>query len=352
MQNDYYKILGLDKNASESEIKKAYRKLAMKWHPDKNPDNPEAEQKFKEAAEAYDVLSNPEKKSNYDRFGTTDGRGHNMNDFFTDFGDIFSNFNNQYYNTNTRRKKVGSDLRIKINLTFEEVYNGVTKKIKYTRDIICDSCTGSGGYEIETCNNCNGSGVVSEKKNSMFGVTITQSVCRKCNGEGQTKKIDHSKTCKNCNGRGLKKEDRTTEVSIPHSVEKGMSIRYGGSGNFSTDGLAGDLLININIDETNYTRDRLDIKISKEINYVDAVLGANIDIQAPYGSERVNIREGTKHGDVITIKGKGFRENKNVVNYGKSMGDLYIDIQIKIPTKFDLEEKMALESLRKFKNYQ
>lgn len=345
MTKNYYDILGVDKSASEDEIKKAYRKMAMKYHPDRNPDNSEAEAKFKEAAEAYDVLSNPEKKSNYDRFGTADGgfgshnggfggfgHGFSMDDIFSQFGDIFGNRGQQ------RRQNRGSDLRIKVSLTINEIITGCTKKLRYRRQEHCNSCSGTGGTDVRDCLPCNGTGQRTVVQNTPFGQIRQSTGCPDCQGSG--KQIKNK--CNDCNGLGTTLKDQTVDVEIPAGVGNGMQLTMHGFGNQIRDGIAGDLLILIDeIREHWFRREGGNIIVDKEISVIDAIIGSTVSVKTPHGDVSLAIEPGTEHGRIFRIAGKGVPD----INYG--MGSLVVNVKIKIPKSINLEEKAILEKLKK-----
>lgn len=345
MDKDYYKILGIEKDATPDEIKKAYRKMAMKYHPDRNNGSSESESKFKEAAEAYDTLSNPEKRSNYDRFGTSNpsfggfGGGFNMDDIFSNFGDIFGNaFNNRYQ---TQIKK-GSDLRIKVILSIDDILNGTKRKIKYKRQVKCESCNGEGGSDIEQCKSCNGKGHIQHSQQTPFG-HITQSViCNNCNGSGKTVK----NKCKICKGEGSVLKEEVVDIEIPAGVSNGMQLSMNGYGNYIKNGINGNLYIIIEekIDNS-YKRDGNNIIMESTISVIDAILGTNINVKSPTGNISINIEPGTEHGKIIRIPKKGIPD----IQLG--LGDLYIRILIKIPKKIGNDEKKILEKLKDSNNF-
>ena len=350
MENkDYYKILGVDKNASEDEIKKAYRKKAMEYHPDRNPDNPEAETKFKEAAEAYDTLSSPEKKSNYDRFGTTGnpfgggsgnpfggGFGFSMDDIFSQFGDIFG----QRYNKSQQNR--GSNLRIKVSLDINEILKGTTKKLKYKRQDKCPACDGKGGTDPRSCIPCSGTGQRTVVQNSPFGQVRHVSTCPDCSGTGQV----ITNKCKSCHGEGTKLVDQVVDVEIPAGVSNGMQLSMQGFGNHTRNGNPGDLQIIVEeIRDNSYHRENNNIIVEKNISVIDAILGANLKVKTPHGELPITIEPGTQDGKVVRITGKGIPD----INYG--LGDLYVKIIVRIPRRITLEEKSILEKLKRSSNF-
>lgn len=350
MSKDYYKILGVEKGASEDEIKKAYRKMAMQYHPDKNPDNPEAEAKFKEAAEAYDTLSSPDKKANYDRYGSNGPSGSynggfggfNMDDIFSNFGDIFGNAFNQRHGAQRPQSK-GSNLRIKVSLTIDEILKGANKKIKYKRQEKCNTCDGKGGNDVRTCLPCNGSGHRTVVQNTPFGQIRQTATCPDCGGSGQQV---HDK-CKDCRGDGTILTEQTLDVNIPAGVSNGMQMNMPGYGNYIRNGMPGDLHIVVEeIRDNSFVREGNNIIVEKTISVLDAIMGANLKVNTPHGEIPITIEPGTEHGKVLRISGRGIPD----IQLG--MGDLYIKVSIKIPKKIELDEQHILEKLKNSKNFQ
>jgi molecular chaperone DnaJ len=334
---DYYKILGVDKNSSQDEIKKAYRKIAMKYHPDRNPNNKQAESMFKEAAEAYEILSNPEKKSNYDRFGQTgdfsNGFAYDVNDIFSQFGNIFGSFNNRYSN-----KRRGSDLRVKVSLSISEIINGVNKKIKYKRQNTCKPCNGMGGADIINCQSCQGTGRKVHVQNTPFGQIRHEVDCRDCMSSGKSIK----NKCGACYGDGTSVMEEIVDIDIPPGVINGMQLNMSGYGNHVRDGIPGDLVIIVEeIEEFYFKRQDNNIIVEKEISVIDAIIGCNAKVKTPHGDIPITIEPGTEHGRKITIFSKGIPHHK----FG--VGDLHIIVKVKIPKSVNLEEKMILEKLKK-----
>jgi molecular chaperone DnaJ len=354
MSKDYYKILGVERNASDEDIKKAYRKMAMQYHPDKNPNNPEAESKFKDAAEAYDVLSTPDKKSNYDRFGSANGGnpfggggnpfgggGFNMDDIFSQFGDIFGNSFNQRYNQ--RPQSRGSNLRIKVSLTIDDILTGTVKKLRYKRQDKCGTCNGVGGSDERTCIPCGGSGQRTVLQNTPFGQMRQVSTCPDCAGTGKVVNI----RCNDCRGQGVKLKEQTVDVDIPAGVSNGMTLTMQGMGNYIKGGIPGDLQIVIEeVNDFSFKRENNNIIVEKTISVIDAIVGANVKVKTPRGEISVTIEPGTEHGKVYRVSGKGIPD----INYG--LGDLYVKINLKIPKKINLEEKHILEKLRSSNSFQ
>jgi molecular chaperone DnaJ len=351
MNTEYYDILGVDKNATKDEIKKAYRKKAIEFHPDKNPDNPEAEEKFKQAAEAYEVLSDDNKKQQYDRFGkgghSGGPHGFSMNDIFSQFGDIFGGGfggfggNNRAY---TRQRK-GRDLRVRVELTLNEIITGATKKLKYTRDSECETCNGNGGTDVETCNQCNGEGHVTHVQQTSFGVVQQSSVCPKCSGEGKQVK----NKCGYCHGSGTHKTTETVEVEIPKGATEGTYLKMPQQGHYVKGGIAGDLHIVIGEKpDINYVRDGLNLYHIESISILDAILGSQKEIVLPDGTKTMyKINPGTEHGTDIPIKGKGIPD----VNGYYPSGNIIIRISIKIPKSITRDERGVIEQLKNSKNF-
>lgn len=352
MSKDYYNILGVNKGASDDEIKKAYRKKAMQFHPDKNPNNPEAESKFKEAAEAYDVLGDSQKRSNYDRFGTADGNpfgggggnpfgghGFSMDDIFSQFGDFFGGG----FGNNRQRQKKGGDLRLKVSLSIDEIIKGCKKKLKYKRQASCNSCNGKGGTDIKTCLPCNGTGRRVVVQNTPFGQMRQETGCPDCNGSGS--KI--SNICGNCHGEGTTTKEEIIDVDIPIGVSSGMILNMKGYGNSIRNGVSGDLQIIIDeIKEFYFQREGNNLIVEKEVSVLDAIMGSNLKVKTPHGDIPISIQPGTQHGSSMRVTGKGIQD----INLG--LGDLIIKISVKIPKDITLDEKYILEKLKGSKNFE
>ena len=363
-KRDYYEVLGVDRNASAEDIKKAYRKLAIKYHPDKNPDNKEAEEKFKEAAEAYSVLSDADKKARYDQFGHAgvEGAGPdfsggfgNLNDILNDlFGGAFgggfggfSGFGGGFGGgrTGQRQQRVyrGRDIRVRVKLTLEEIAKGVEKEISIEKSVPCKDCGGKGAKnssDIKTCPACNGTGQVQRVVNSFLGQTVTYSTCQQCGGEGKI----ISNPCRSCNGTGLVRKRETIKVKIPAGVEAGMQLTIQGEGHAAkNNGINGDLLVVIEEQEhPNLKRDGNNLYYTKVISMPDAILGAEVEIPCLDGSYKIKVDPGTQSGEVVRLRGKGL---PTVNGYGGT-GDMYVKIAVWIPRKLDKEEKAVIESLR------
>jgi molecular chaperone DnaJ len=360
-KRDYYEVLGVSKDASEDEIKKAYRKIAIKYHPDRNPDNKEAEEKFKEAAEAYDVLHDPQKRQQYDQFGFNgpsaggfggfSGGSMNMDDIFSMFGDIFGGRAGGGFGGfgGTRRRPQqhrGSDLRLKVKMSLSEVATGVTKKFKVRKDITCSHCHGSGaeaGSTMETCHTCQGSGVITHTTQSIFGMMQTQGVCPTCNGEG---KIIKNK-CKHCGGTGVEKGEEVVEINIPAGVAEGMVVSVPGKGNAGQrNGINGDIQVYIE-EEANdiFVRDGNNLIYSLLLDFPTAALGDDVEIPTIEGTKlKVKIEAGTQPGKTLRLRGKGLPA---VQGYGQGKGDLVVQISVYVPKTLNKEE---VETLKKLKN--
>jgi len=334
--NDLYKVLELDKNASDEQIKKQYRKLAMKYHPDKNQGDKEAETKFKEISSAYEILSDKDKKFKYDNYGTTD---QNTNfGGFSGFEDIFSNF----FNNGNNRVIKGSDLRIKVSLTLEEIINGCTKKLKYKKQTICNSCNGEGGSDISNCNSCNGMGKVIYTQNTPFGQIRQEVECSYCHGTG--KKIN--KKCNTCHGNTTILSEQEIEIEIPKGVSNGMHLNMQGYGNEIANGIPGNLHIMIDeIRNVDIRRDGGNLLIDREISVLDAILGTEIEVETPLGKYNIKIENGTQHGKIIRLPKKGLQDIK------VGLGDLIITIKIKIPKEISEKEKEILLEMKKSNNF-
>jgi molecular chaperone DnaJ len=360
-KRDYYEILGVSKSATPEEIKKAYRKVAIKYHPDKNPDDPSTEDKFKEAAEAYEILSNPQKKQRYDQFGHQgvgngggfSGGGMNMEDIFSQFGDIFGGGGGGGFESffggggRGRSVKRGSNLRIKLKLTLQEIAQGCEKKIKVKRHVACDDCGGNGaknGTDLKNCNACNGSGQVKKVVNTMFGQMVSASTCNTCQGEGKT----ISTPCNTCHGEGRQMKEETISIKVPAGVTEGIQLSMGGKGNVpQRGGMPGDLLIIIEETEDQYLkRDGLNVIYDLYINFVDAVLGSEVEVPIIDGKVKIKIDAGTQSGKILRLKGKGI---KDINGYGT--GDQLIHVNVWTPKQISKEEKAVLMQLQDSDNF-
>ena len=361
-KRDYYEVLGVEKNASANDIKKAYRKLAIQYHPDKNPDDKKAEEKFKEAAEAYSVLSDPDKRARYDQFGHEglggaagggfNGAGMDMNDIFSMFGDIFggrggfSGFGGFGGGSAGPQKFRGSDQRVKVKLNLQEIANGVTKKFKLKKYVKCSHCGGTGaeGNATETCPDCHGTGRVVRTQQSFFGMMRSEVACPRCNGEG---KIIKNK-CPHCNGEGVVMGEEVVEVQIPAGVVEGIQLSMRGKGNAGKrNGINGDLLILIEEEKhPTLVRDENDLIYSLLLDIPTAALGGFAEIPTIDGKAKVTIDPGTQPGKVLRLRGKGL---PTLNGYGK--GDIVVNISVYIPETLSKEEKKTIENFRESDNF-
>jgi molecular chaperone DnaJ len=363
-KRDYYEVLGVSRGATKDELKKAYRKLAIKFHPDKNPGDSTAEEKFKEAAEAYDVLNNDEKRQRYDRFGHDGlsggfggGGGMNMDDIFSQFSDIFggggggspfdSFFGGGGRGRGGARARRGSNLRIKLKLTLEEISEGVDKKIKVKRYTTCDTCGGNGakrGSSLDTCGTCNGSGQVRKVVNTMLGQMVSSSTCPTCNGEGKI----ISEKCDACGGEGRQLEEEVIPVSIPAGVTEGMQLSMSGKGNVPPrGGMPGDLLIVVEeIPHEHLTRRGTDVIYDLQLSFVDVALGTSVEVPTIGGKAKIKVEAGTQSGKILRLRGKGI---KDIEGYGR--GDQLIHINVWTPQNLTKQERELLEKLRDAKNF-
>ncbi len=363
-KRDYYEILGVGKNAGADEIKKSYRKVAMQFHPDRNPGDKEAEEKFKEAAEAYEVLSDTDKKAKYDRYGHaafgpgTGGfsGGSNMEDIFSQFGDIFGeDIFGSFFNGGGRGRgggrrstgQRGSNLRIKLKLNYEEIAKGVSKNIKVKKYVTCSTCGGSGAKDknsIQNCSTCGGSGQVKRVQNTFLGQMQTVSTCPTCNGEGSTV----TAKCGSCKGEGRMYGEEMVTLDIPAGVQEGMQLSLSGKGNAGERGGApGDLIILIE-EEAHATlhRDGLNVAFELYITFPDAVFGTQVEVPTIDGKAKIKIPAGTQSGKIFRLKGKGFPE----VN-GYSKGDQLIHVNVWTPQTVSHDEKEILEKLNESSNF-
>lgn len=366
-KRDYYEVLGLDKNASEDDIKKAYRKLAIKYHPDRNPGDKKAEEKFKEAAEAYDVLHDPQKRQQYDQFGFNApgggfsggggfGGGFSMDDIFSMFGDVFGGHGGGFggfsgFGGGTQHAQYrGSDLRLKVRLTLQEIATGVTKKFKVKKDVPCNHCHGSGsedGSGTSTCPTCQGRGVVVKTVHTMLGMMQTQTECPTCHGEGTIIK----NKCHECGGTGVTKGEEVVEIKIPAGVAEGMIVNVPGKGNAGQHkGVNGDIQVYIEeIASDTFVRDGQDVIYNLLLDFPTATLGGEVSIPTIDGSKvKVKIEPGTQPGKTLRLRGKGLPQ---VPGYGSGQGDLVVNISVYVPKELSKEERKAIEELRDSENF-
>ncbi len=363
-KRDYYEVLEISREASEVEIKKAYRKKALKYHPDKNPGDAEAEEKFKEAAEAYEVLRDPNKKERYDRYGHDGlrgnggfggGAGMSMDDIFSQFGDIFGEafgggFGGFGRSTGRSRRRVnrGSNIRVKVKLSLAEVAKGVEKKIKVNKYVNCESCKGSGakdGSSYSTCSTCGGRGQVSQVTNTFLGQMQTTSACPSCGGEGQV--ITHK--CPECAGNGIVKGQEVIELKIPAGVTEGMQLSVNGKGNAGArGGVPGDLIVLIEeLPHEELERDGTNLFFNKYISFPEAVLGTSVEVPTIDGKAKIKIEPGTQSGKILRLKGKGIPQ---INGYGT--GDLLVTINVWTPRNLSSEEKQSMEGFMGAENFQ
>ena len=361
-KRDYYEVLGVSKSADATEIKKAYRKLALKYHPDKNPGDKEAEEKFKEAAEAYDVLSNEEKRHRYDQFGYAGvggagqggfGGGMSMDDIFSQFGDIFgsfggfSGFGGFGGGRGSRRVNRGTNLRVKVKMSLQEIATGIEKKIKVKKYVACQHCNGTGakdGKSYSTCSTCKGSGQVTRVQNTILGAMQTTSTCPTCEGEG---KIINEK-CTFCNGEGVLMSEEVISINIPAGAAEGMQLSLSGKGNAARrGGVNGDLIVLIEEEEhPELVRDGNDLLYNVFIGYPEAVLGETVEIPTIEGKVKVKIEAGTQPGKILRLRGKGLPD---VNGYGK--GDLLAKVNVWIPKNLSKDEKKLVEKMRETEGF-
>lgn len=360
-KRDYYEVLGVSKSASKEEIKKAYRKQALKYHPDKNPGDKKAEESFKEAAEAYEVLSNDEKKARYDRFGHAGmgssgngfgGAGMTMEDIFSSFGDIFGDAFGGFgafggSRRGGKRVNKGSNLRVKVNLTLQEIANGTEKKIKVKKYVACSQCGGTGAADsnsFSTCSTCRGSGHVTRLTNTLLGQMQTTSTCSACNGEGKT----ITKKCASCYGEGIIQKEEIIKINIPAGVGRGMQITVSGKGNAARrGGMNGDLLVVIDeIEHPELIREGNDLIYNLFISIPDAILGTQVEMPTVDNNVKIKIEPGTQPGKILRLRGKGLPD---VNGYGK--GDLLVNVNVWIPKNLSKEETRLIEKFRESESF-
>ncbi len=355
-KKDYYEVLGVQKNASKDEIKKAYRKQALKYHPDKNPGNKDAEEKFKEAAEAYEVLSNDEKRARYDQYGHAGmgnnfdggfGGGMTMEDIFSSFGDIFGDafgggFGRSSRGRSSHRVNKGTNLRVKVKLTLEEFAKGAEKKIKVSKYVTCSTCGGTGAAspsDVVTCSACGGTGHTVRVMNTILGQMQTSAPCNVCGGEGKV----ISKKCHKCYGEGIVQAEEVIPLSIPAGLAAGMQLSVTGKGNAARrGGINGDLIIVIDEEpHPELIREGNDLIYNLFISIPDAILGSNVEVPTIEGKARIKIDAGTQGGKILRLRGKGLPD---VNGYGR--GDLLVNINVWIPKNLTKEEQKTFEQYK------
>ena len=355
-KRDYYEVLGVSKGASKDEIKKAYRKQALKYHPDKNPGDKEAEEKFKEAAEAYEVLSNDDKKARYDQFGHAGmgnnmgggfGRDMTMEDIFSSFGDIFGDafggaFGSRRGGGRSRSVNRGTNLRMKVKLTLEEFAHGAEKKVKVTKYVTCNTCNGSGAAtasDVTTCTACKGTGQTTRVMNTILGQMQTTAPCNVCGGDGKV----ITKKCHKCYGEGITQAEEVIPLSIPAGLAPGMQLSVTGKGNAARrGGINGDLIVVIDEEpHDELLREGNDLIYNLFISIPDAIMGANVEVPTIDGKVRIKIDPGTQGGKILRLRGKGLPD---VNSHGK--GDLLVNVNVWIPKNLSKDEQKTIEQYR------
>jgi molecular chaperone DnaJ len=366
-KRDFYEILGVSKSASADEIKKAYRKVAMQFHPDRNPGDKEAEEKFKEAAEAYEILSDQDKKAQYDRYGHAGvngrggfgggGQGMNMDDIFSNFGDIFGDdIFGSFFGGGGRQRggggkprgSRGSNLRIKLKMNYEEIAKGANKTVKVKKYTTCTTCSGSGAKDkssVKTCGSCGGNGQVKKVTNTFLGQMQTVGTCPTCNGEGST----ITNKCTACKGEGRVYTEETMSIDIPAGVQEGMQLSLSGKGNAGErGGSSGDLIVLVEEEQhPELQRDNLNVIYDMHISFPEAVFGANPEVPTIDGRAKIKIPPGTQGGKIFRLKGKGF---PGINSYER--GDQLIHVNVWTPQELGKDEKEMLEKLKESKNFQ
>jgi molecular chaperone DnaJ len=366
-KRDYYEVLGVSRNATAEELKKSYRKIALQYHPDRNPDNKEAEEKFKEAAEAYEVLSDADKRARYDRFGHAGmgagggfaGQGMSMDDIFSQFGDIFGGGGDPFEaffggggrsrggGGGRARGQRGSNLRIKLKLDMTEMSEGTNKKVKVKKYTACDACQGTGakdGTALQTCGTCGGHGMVRQVTNTILGQMQTTTTCPTCHGSGQQIKTN----CSKCTGTGRMYGEETISIDVPPGVSAGIQLSMSGKGNAGEQGgPPGDLIIAIEeVPHESLTREGNNVIYELYISIADAALGTSVDVPTIGGAARIKIPPGTQGGKIFRLKGKGFP----ILNsYGR--GDQLVHVNVYVPKRLSAEERNVLEKLRESPNF-
>lgn len=363
-KRDYYEILGVEKNASAEDIKKAFRKLALKYHPDKNPGDKSAEEKFKEVAEAYNVLRDPDKRQKYDQYGHAGvdgsggfgGAGMSMDDIFSQFGDLFEGFGfgggfSSFGGRSSRRSQPvfrGRDQRLRVELTLKEIVNGTSKKFKVKTDVICPHCHGSGSNDgqIDTCPNCNGSGVEIRQQRTILGVMQTQTTCSNCHGEG---KIIKNK-CRHCNGEGIVPGENIVDINFPAGLEDGMMLQLEGKGGAGRhNGVPGDLHIIVKeVPDEQFIRQGTNIIYNLILTLPQAILGGPVEVPTIDGRAKINIAPGTQPGTTLRLKGKGIPETQGF-RHGK--GDEIVNVSVYIPEELSSSAKSMLNNIKDDKSF-
>lgn len=368
-KRDYYEVLGVSKTATDAEIKQAYKKMAIKYHPDRNPGDKEAEEKFKEAAEAYDVLRDPQKRQRYDQFGPEgmngaggfggggfggfQGGSMNMEDIFSMFGDIFGgHMGGAGFGSSSRGAQKaqyrGGDLRLKVRLTLNEVATGVTKKFKVKKKVTCTHCHGSGSEDgkRQACPTCGGSGYTVRTMNTMFGQMRTQNACSTCGGEGQVIK----NRCTHCAGEGVINGEELIEVNIPAGIQDGMILTVSGKGHAGKrNGIPGDIQVYVEVEQSSeFAREDKNLVYSLLLDFPTAALGGEIEVPTLDGKAKIKIEPGTQPGKVMRLRGKGLPA---LQGYGYGTGDLIVNISIYVPETLSKEEKHALEKMKSSDNF-
>jgi molecular chaperone DnaJ len=359
-KRDFYEVLEVPKNASKEDIKKAYRQQALKFHPDRNPGDKSSEEKFKEAAEAYEILGDDDKRSRYDRYGHAglggasgggfSGEGMTVEDIFSHFGDIFGgHFGGFGFGGGSRGQRIikGQNLRIKVKMTLEEIASGIEKKIKVNKYVPCKSCDGSGserGSSMSTCSTCRGSGMVTRVTNTFLGQMQTSSTCPNCGGEGKV--IAHK--CSQCYGEGIIKDDEVITINVPAGVAEGMQMTVSGKGNAARrGGVNGDLIVIFTEEKhPELIRDGNDLYFSLYVSFPEAALGAPIEIPTLDGKVKIKLEPGTQPGKLLRLKGKGLPE---VNSYGR--GDLLVHVNVWVPKAMTKDEKKTIEKLSESSNF-
>ncbi len=362
-KRDYYEVLGINRNATKEEIKKAYRKLAMQYHPDRNPGDKSAEDNFKEAAEAYEILSHDDKRNNYDRFGHEGVRGSgfgtdgfsSVNDIFSHFSDIFggSSIFDEFFGGSQRGRSrrrgsgtPGSDLRVNLKLTLEEIATGITKKLKIRKQVKCNECNGTGaqaGTSLKTCPVCNGAGEVKTVSRSVFGQFVNIQACHNCQGEGKV--VDSP--CKTCSGDGRIEDDSMIKIDVPAGVEDGQYMTLRGEGNSGKrGGQPGDILVVFQeLKHDQFIREKDDIIYNLFVTFPQAALGDEVEVPTLTGKAMLKIDQGTQPGKMLKMKGKGIRH----LNYSGS-GDQIVRINVAVPQKLNSKEKDLIKQLSEMPN--